>query len=294
MDILSYKNMTKMLNDLTFTDYYRRLSLLARVVFKWNNLPNNINEKWIEKFLYIDGKCMFFKHDTLGFMIAKCTDFGNLNTYEEPTEIMPILTNNTDIDISGSYVIGENCVLLRNNDDMLPTSTTMRLYAYKLTQIDRTIDININAQKTPILVKCSEKQRLTLQNVYKQYDENMPVIFGSKDLDMSEISVLNTTAPIVFDKLEIQKHNVWNECMSFLGINNANQDKRERLVDDEVEANNEQIEMFAHVFLKARKKACEEINKLFRTNISVSFRSPEEIARIKDGIEKGEERGEII
>lgn len=287
-EILSYKNMSKMLNDLTFTDYYRRLSLLARVIFKWDNLPNNINEKWIEKFLYHEGSCMFFKHDTLGFMVAKCTDFGGLNPYDEPVELIPVATN-TSVEIGGSYVIGENCVLIRNNDDMIPTSTTMKLYAYKLTQIDRTIDVNIKAQKTPILIKCTEKQRLTLQNVYRQYDENMPVIFGSKDLDMSEIGVLNTSAPIVFDKLEIQKHNIWNECMSFLGINNANQDKRERLVDDEVEANNEQVQMFAHIMLKSRQRACEEINKLFGTEITVCFRSPEEVARIKEGIERGEE-----
>ena len=284
-EILSYKNMSKMLNDLTFTDYYRRLSLLARTIFKWDNLPNNINEKWIESFLYHYGGCMFFNHPDIGFMIANYKDFGELNHYDEPTFLKPILPNTLSND--KIYEIGKDCVLIHNNDDLIPTSTTMKLYAYKLAQIDRTIDVNIKAQKTPILIKCPEKQRLTLQNVYRQYDENMPVIFGSKDLDLSEVSVLKTDAPIVFDKLEIQKHNVWNECMSFLGINNANQDKRERLVDDEVEANNEQVEMYAHVFLKSRQNDAEMINKLFNTNINPCFRSPEEIARIKEGVENG-------
>lgn len=280
--LLSFKNYEKQLNDLTFTDYYNRLSLLARVVFKWENLPNNIDEKWIEAFLYSEGKCMFFKHSELGLMVASCTDYGTLNPYNEPTELKPVIPNYTGIDIK-SYENGSECVLIRNNDDMIPTSRTVKLYAYKLTEIDRTIDVNIKAQKTPILIKCSEKQKVTLTNVYNQYKSNMPVIFGTKDLDLSEIGVLNTSAPVVFPELEIQKHSVWNECMSFLGINNANQDKRERLVDDEVKANDEQIQMFAHIMLKSRERACEEINRIFETNISVCFRSPEEIAKFKEG-----------
>lgn len=280
-ELLSFKNYEKELNNLTFTDYYRRLSLLARVAFKWDNLPNNINEKWIERYLYAEGRCMFYKDSTKGLMVAKCSDFGTLNPYDEPTELMPIITNYDSV--AKSYEVGSECVLIGNNDDYIPTATTIKLYAYKLAEIDRTITVNINAQKTPILIKCSEKQRLTLQNVYNQFKDNMPVIFGTKDLELSELTVLNTSAPIVFDKLEIQKHNVWNECMSFLGINNANQDKRERLVDDEVEANDEQIQMFAHIMLKARKRACDEINKIYGTNISVDFRSPDEIAKIKEG-----------
>lgn len=282
--ILSFKNYEKQLNNLTFTDYYNRLSLLARVVFKWENLPNNIDEKWIEQFLFSEGRCMFFKHKTLGLMVASCNDYGTLNPYNEPTYLMPVIPNYTDLDIEACEN-GEDCVLIRNNDDMIPTSRTIKLYAYKLTEIDRTIDVNIKAQKTPILIKCSEKQRVTLTNVYNQYKSNMPVIFGTKDLDLSEIGVLNTSAPVVFPELETHKHSVWNECMSFLGINNANQDKRERLVDDEVQANDEQIQMFAHIMLKARERACEEINRIFKTKISVCFRSPEEIARVKEGVE---------
>ena len=281
--ILSFKNYEKQLNDLTFTDYYNRLSLLARVVFKWENLPNNIDEKWIEQFLYSEGKCMFFKHSELGLMVASCNDNGSLNPYNEPTDLIPVIPNHTNSTLK-SYENGSECVLIRNNDDMLPTSRTIKLYAYKLAELDRTIDVNIKAQKTPILIKCTDKQRVTLTNVYRQYQNNMPVIFGTKDLELSEIGVLNTSAPVVFPELEVQKHSVWNECMSFLGINNANQDKRERLVDDEVQANDEQIQMFAHIMLKSRERACEEINRIFNTDIKVSFRSPEEVARLKEGV----------
>ena len=265
-----FKEVEKNLNDLIFRDYYNRLSLLAKSVFKWNNLPNGIDEKWIEKYLFSEGKCMFFKDFEKGFMVAKCNDGGVLNPYDEPTLLRPVATNYENI--SKEYERGEECILIRNNDDMVPTKNTIILYAYRLADISRTIDINVSAMKTPVLITCTEKQRTTLKNVYRQWNGFEPVIFGSKDLDLSGISVLKTDAPIVFDKLQIQKHHIWNECMTFLGINNANMDKRERLVDDEVQANNEQIEMSVDVMLKSRELACEQINALFGTNISVEVR----------------------
>jgi hypothetical protein len=127
--------------------------------------------------------------------------------------------------------------------------------------------------KTPVLMLCTEKQKNTLKNVYAQWNGFEPVIFGDKEIDLSGVKVLKTDAPIVFDKLQIEKNHIWNECMTSLGINNANMDKRERLVDDEVQANNEQIEMFAQCMLKAREDACKRINELFGTNISVEFRN---------------------
>lgn len=272
MDTLNFKAYEKVLNDRTFSDYYNRLKLLAKSVFKWNNLPNSIDEKWIEGFLFSEGKCMFFKDPVLGLMVAKCNDGGTLNPYDEPTILRPVATNYDDL--GSEYENNVSCVLIRNNDDMLPTASTIRLYAYRLADISRTIDINVAAMKTPVLITCNDKQKTSLKQVYKQWNGFEPVIWGSKDLDLSGIQVLNTDAPVVFDKLQIQKHHIWNECMTFLGINNANMDKRERLVDDEVQANNDQIQMCALLMLKARQKACETINSLFHTNITVEFRTP--------------------
>lgn len=267
---MNIKEYEKTLNNQTFIDYYNKLKLLALSSFEWLNLPNCINEKWIERYLFQEGRCMFFKDFTNGFMVAKCNDGGLLNPYDEPTLLRPFATN-----FDGNakeYENGVDSVLICNNDEKIPTVDAIKLYAYRLTEISRTIDINISAMKTPILITCSEKQRNTLKQVYKQWNGYEPVIFGSKDLDLSGISVLKTDAPIVFDKLQVEKHAIWNECMTYLGINNANMDKRERLVDDEVQSNNEQIEMFAETMLKSRQRACEEINKMFGLNISVKFR----------------------
>lgn len=270
-DVITMKSIAQQLNDRTYTDYYYRLMLLSRSVFEWSGLPNHIDEKWIERYLFSEGKCVFFKDENKGFMIAKPAPFGDLNHYDEPTLIRPYNTNYDGEELTN----GADCVLIRNNDAMIPTAPTIQLYALRLAEISRTIDININAQKTPLVILCSEKQKNTMKHVFKQWNGFEPVIYGDKNLDINSIDVLKTDAPIVFDKLQIQKHAIWNECMTFLGINNANMDKRERLVDDEVQANNEQVGMSAEVMLKAREQACVDINRIFGTNISVKLRSSE-------------------
>lgn len=269
--LLGYKSFSKRLNDRVLTDYYYRLMLIARALFKWENLPNGIDEKWIERYLFSEGACMFYKDPKLGFMVAKIGYTGPLNYYDEPTTIRPYATNYI---YEGEELINNiNSVIIRNNDEMLPTAPTIQLYSYKLTNIERTIDTNILAQKTPIVVKCTDKQRLSFKNAINQRNDNEPVIYADKSMNTEEMQVLDVKAPIVFDKLQIQKHAIWNECMTYLGINNANMDKRERLVDDEVQANNEQVQASEDIFLKARQKACEEINRIFGTNISVKRRN---------------------
>lgn len=268
-DVIQMKSIAKNLNDLTYTDYFYRLMLIARSVFKWNNLPNNIDEKWIERFLFSYGHCLFYKDKDLGFMVARCSPIENINHYDEPTGVRPYGTNY----IGDNLQNNENCVLIRNNDIMIPTAPTIQLYALRLAELSRTIDINIHAQKTPVTVICTDKQRLSLSKAYKQMDGFEPVIYGDKSLDIDSIKVLKTDAPIVFPQLQIQKHAIWNECMTFLGINNANQDKRERLVADEVSANDSQIEASANVMLKSREQACKLINDMFGLNISVELRT---------------------
>lgn len=276
---MNFKEYEKSLNNVTFRENYNKLKLLAKSVFKWNNLPNGMNEKWIENFLFNEGKCVFFKDDIRGFMVAGVSENGMLNPYDEATLIRPVLTNYENDKLLENHV---DCVVIRNNDDEIPTRESIKLYAYRLTDISRTIDINISAMKTPVLIAGNKKQMLSLKQIYKQWNGFEPIIWGANELDLSSLQVLKTDAPIVFDKLQIEKHHIWNECMTFLGINNANMDKRERLVDDEVQANNEQVEIFAQMMLKSREFACSEINKMFGTNISVEYRNKPESVNLKN------------
>lgn len=272
-NVIDAKSIAKHLNDLTYTDYFYRLMLLAKSVFKWNNLPNGIDEKWIEKFLFSEGQCMFYKDEEKGFMVARCT-IDELNYYDEPIRLRAYGTNLTMAEAKMNNV---DCVLIRNNDECIPTSPTIQLYAWRLAEIARTIDTNIDAMKMPYFIRCSDKQRLSLKNAMNQRKANETVIWADKSIDLDGFEVLKTDVPVVFDKLQIQKHAVWNEVMTFLGINNANMDKRERLVDDEVQANNEQVGLSSEVMLKSRQKACELINNMFELNISVELRKQENV-----------------
>lgn len=269
-NIMSFESMAKQLNNLTFTFYYNWLMQMARSLFVWKGLPEGIKSEWIEKFLYYEGECVFFKDKTLGELVTKCTDYGGYNNYDEPVKLKPYGTNYTN---GKPLKNGKEAVLIKNNVERIATSKAIKLFAWRLADITRTIDVNVSAQKTPIIIRCSDKQKRTLQNMFQQYSDNEIKIMVDKSLDpTSEVfEVLNTDAPIVFDKLQLQKHAVWNEIMSFMGINNANQDKKERLVTNEVEANNEQVEYSANVMLQTRKQACEDINKIFGTKISVEM-----------------------
>ena len=276
-DLLSYESVSKQLNNRVFTNYFYRLMLISKSLFKWENLPNGINEKWIENFLFTEGGCIFFKDPTFGYMVTKYTTSGKLNFYDEPTKVRAYATDY----ISTEHTNNVDCVIIRNNDDEIPTYPTIQLYAHDLTTIKRTIDTNINAQKMPFIILCSDKQRFSLKQVIKQTNDNEPYIFGNKDLDLNDIKSLNINVPVVFDKLQIQKQNIWNECMTFLGINNANTDKRERLVTNEVEANNQLIQANEDVMLKARQFACKLINEMFGLDIRVRRRTTLEMANME-------------
>lgn len=294
-DLMEMKSVAKMLNNRMFTDYFYRLMLISRSLFEWKGLPNGIDENWIERFLFSEGSCIFYKDPVMGFMVAKMGLRGNLNCYSEPTGLYPIAPNYV---YEGEELTNnENAIIIRNNDDMVPTSPTIQIYAFKLANIDRTIDVNIQNQKTPLIVKCTDKQKLSLKQAIKQRDENEFVIYGDKNLDLSGVEVLKTDSPVVFDKLQIQKNHVWNECMTFLGVNNANMDKRERLVASEVQANNEQVKASEDVMLKARKRACELINEMFGLNISVERRMLQNpIMELREGSDEfgGYDEEEVI
>ena len=265
-----------MANNMTFSYYYYKLMLVARSLFEWSGLPNNMDERWIEKYLFTSGKCIFYKDPVMGYMVAGLAQQGGVNCYGDPTSVYPVAENYV---YNGEKLVnGENCYVIRNNDLMLPNFPIIRHYAYKLCNIDRAIDTNVEAVKTPIIVRCSEKQKLSLKNAINQRKDNEPVIWSSDLSDINEmVDTLTTNAPIVFPQLQTQKHMILNEVFTDLGINNANMDKRERMVANEVEANNEQVKACEDVMLKARQQACKEINRIFGTNISVKRRKLEEI-----------------
>jgi hypothetical protein len=273
---------TPNMNTLTANDYYDRLRLIALSLFEWENLPESCNPRFLELTLYLYGRALFINDETMGYLNTKCTPSGQLNVYDEPISYTAYGVNyNEQYD-------KDNCVIIRNNYLERPTDQTVILFASRLTEAERTIDVNIKAQKTPILVRVDEKDRLTIKNLYIQYDGNEPFILGGKSLNPDGLKVLKTDAPYLADKIQAYKHEIWNEALTFFGVNNTNSDKRERLITDEVNANNEVISLNAQAMLLTRQEAAEAINKKYGLNVSVKMREFKENQDDKQGKEVDE------
>lgn len=264
------KQIQKLRNTMVFHDYYSRLKNIAVSVFKWTDLPDTCNARFLEDTLFHYGRAIFVKDPEMEYLNLKVSPFGSLNVYNEPVAF-------TAFGIGYEKVYKkDDCVYIRNNPLEKSTESTIILYAERLAEIDLAIVTNIKAQKTPVLIRCDEKTRTSLKVVYEQYDGNMPVIFGAKSLAEKPLEVLATGAPFVADKLREEKRNVWNEVFEFLGINtNPSDQKKERLVRAEVNSNNEQIDIQSLTMLGSRQKACEEINNMYGLDVGVTLRVEE-------------------
>lgn len=254
-------------NNATYNQYFSRLMELALTRFNWKNLPDTVDPRFLELTLFTDGHAIFFKDEELGYLALQSTIQGALNVYRIPTKRRAYAVNGyqKELDEKDSVIIYNN--FLRTNSIL-----DVRMFAGRLANLDRAIDVNANAQKTPVLILCSEQQRLTMLNFYKEVDGNAPVIMGDKTLDLNGIKVLNTDAPYVADRLYTLKTQIWNEALTYLGISNVNIQKKERLITDEVDRLQGGVVVSRYSGLEARKNACAQINKMFGLNVDVEFR----------------------
>lgn len=276
-------------NNRTYLQYYNRLKEFAISTFEWKNLPDSIDPRFLELVLFEDGKAVFFKDEVLDYLALQTTIGGKLNVYRIPIKRKAYATNGYQ-----KWLTDKDSVIIYNNMIRTNALLDVQQFALKLYNIDRAIDVNANAQKTPIIVQCTENERLTLTNLYKEYDGNTPVIYANKNLDLKGLTVLKTDAPYVADKLYMLKTQIWNEALTYLGIANINVNKKERLITDEVTRNMGGVVASRFSRLEARKEACRQINKMFDLNIDVEYKSTtdlfeedtqEQFDNGKDGVE---------
>lgn len=256
------------LNNLTYKQYLNRLTELAISMFEWKNLPDTIDGRYLELHLFETGCMVYFKDDVIGELCLDCIVNGRLDVYGDPF-IRRAYSSYNNYQKMLSY---KNSIIIWNNLLHSNSVLDVKMFAKRLYNIDRIIDVNANAQKTPVLLQGTEKQRLTLINLYKEYDGNAPFIFGDKNLDLSALKALSTNAPYVCDKLYQLKTQIWNEALTYLGISNINIQKKERLITDEVTRNQGGTIASRYSRLESRRIAVKKINKMFGTNIEVNYR----------------------
>lgn len=276
------------MNNYTYMQYAYRLMELSISMFEWKNLPEGIDERFLEMVLFTDGHAVFFKDDELGdYLALQCLINGKLNVYRIPIKRRAFAVNGYQ-----KQLTDKDSVIIFNNMLHANSWLDVKMFAKRLYNLDRIIDVNANAQKTPILIKGNEQQRLTLTNLYKEYDGNAPVIFADKSLDMNALQVLSTQAPYVADKIYQLKTQIWNEALTYLGISNVSFQKRERMVSDEVTRSQGGTVASRYSRLNARRQACEQINKMFGLNIECDFREDYQFSEEVMNFTKDSQSGE--
>lgn len=247
-------------------ELYNRFLNLALNRFTWENLPPGMTSRKIEEQLIEHGQVMFFKDDSGTLLCLPCFGHGQYDVYNEP------LFYQVNGNRYNKTIDREEGVVIRNNAIGSADKQDLEIFAERINDVEQTMDINLVGQRTPFVVLCDEKERLTFMNIIRQVLDFKYAIFGSKKLSMNNVDVLNTKADYLLDKLQQQKTELMNELLTFLGINNNNIQKRERMLVDEVNANNDFILVNIDHMYDEREKACELINDKFGLNIKVSKR----------------------
>ena len=261
-----------LMNSQTYWDYVDRFKKICLSMFEWVNLPETMNARYLEECLYYKGQAAMLKDEKYGYINTQCASNGYLNIYGLPTELNCYSFGYQAIRKLYTGLEGtedKDCVLVMNNWQRITTCATIELFCQRLAEAEMTASVNIKAQKTPVLIVVDENQRLMMENLYAQYDGNQ--------LGANAIQSINTGAPFIADKVMEYKKQIWNEALTFLGINTLQTEKKERLITDEASSNNELINLNLQSMLIPRQEAAEQFNKLFgltgKNKISVRLRS---------------------
>lgn len=256
------------MNNATYIQYFNRLVELSISMFEWQGLPETVDPRYLELHLFQNGSVVYFRDEVMGYLCLDCIANGQFDVYGNPISRRAYSSYN-----QYQKTLNESdSVIIWNNYLRQPSVLDVKMFAKRLYNLDRIIDVNANAQKTPVLVQGTEKQRLTLINLYNEFDGNAPFIFGDKNLDLNSLRAISTNAPYVADKLYQLKTQIWNEALTYLGISNLNIQKKERMITDEVQRNQGGTIASRYSRLEARREAVDKINRMFGTDISVDYR----------------------
>lgn len=256
-----------LMNNKTYLQYVSRLTELATCMFEWKGLPDSVDERFLEMCLFERGMCVYFNDEVMGDLALNVATGGKMNVYNYPVKRRAYASNGYNKNLTD-----ENSVLIYNNYVRSNSMLDVHMFARRLAQLDRIIDVNTNAQRTPVLVQCSEQEKLSIDNILQKYEGGVPCIVTVKDFNPNNFKVLKTDAPFNADKIYTLKTQYWNEALTYLGISNINVQKKERLISDEVTRNQGGTIASRYSRLQSRREAAEKINKMFGTNIEVNYR----------------------
>lgn len=256
-----------LMNTETYVDYLERMKKIALSMFEWQNLPQSCNARFLEMCLFYNGQAALLYDDDYGYINTMAADGGYINIYGLPTEIQCYsyrFNQRRSLYMTDTgEEKGKECILVMNNYERIPTCSTVNLFAYRLAEAQRTADVNIKAQRTPVLITTDQKQYFTLKKMYEEYDGNTPAIFADKNVITPDaLKALKTDAPFIAQDIMDYKREIWNEFLTYMGISNLSE-KRERMISNEVDSNNELVNLNLQALLIPRKEACKQFNEKY-------------------------------
>lgn len=256
-----------LLNNQTYIDYLERMKKICLSMFEWVNLPDSMNARFLEMCLFYNGQAALLYDDDYGYINTMAADGGYINIYGLPTEIQCYsyrFNQRRSLYMTDTgEEKGKECILVMNNFERVPTASTVNLFALRLAEAQRTADVNIKAQRTPILLTTDQKQIFTLKKMYEEYDGNTPAIFADKNaITPDALNAIKTDAPFIAQNIMDYKREIWNEFLTFMGISNLSE-KRERMISNEIDSNNELVNLNMQALLIPRKEACKKFNEKY-------------------------------
>ena len=256
-----------LMNDQTYIDYLERMKKICLSMFEWVNLSDSMNARFLEMCLFYNGQAALLYDDDYGYINTMAADGGYINIYGLPTEIQCYsyrFNQRRSLYMTDTgEEKGKECILVMNNFERVPTASTVNLFALRLAEAQRTADVNIKAQRTPILLTTDQKQIFTLKKMYEEYDGNTPAIYADKNaITPDALNAIKTDAPFIAMNIMDYKREIWNEFLTFMGISNLSE-KRERMISNEIDSNNELVNLNMQALLIPRKEACKKFNEKY-------------------------------
>lgn len=277
--------------------FMKKFEIIALNLFSWENLPPTIEERYIEKALFDKGLVCLVDDENFGQIVVGCSYSQNMNIWGEPTEVITsgfnyIKTFSIENTINTNPYLDydvKGVIVCQNNDLYIPTRKILEYYVNKLVEVELSTFTNIYLQKFPFLINTTKDNEMTMKTLISKVDKGEPyIMYNKKIADLTTaVDVFNLNVPFVADKLLQYRFETEREIYTLFGFNN-NFEKKERLLTDEVNVNNDFINCNIDSMFKKRKEFAELMNAKYGWNVQVKKRY-----ELKEECEKEECKKEV-
>lgn len=252
----------------------------------WDNLPNGITSKDIETRLLFNGRVFFTDDDSYGLICLSATPT-EFNIYNKPIKVRV-----EGLGYKKEFSTKEGVLINDNLTPDYPAILEVIKDCHILTDIDKTLHMNLGQQKFPVIfTKTSNTELSVNQFAEDTFNEYFPVQIVDKKMEkalgdkLENVKALNTGVPYLLDKLQDYRQQKESEILTYLGVNNVSIFKKERLISDEANSNNDFIKLNLEIGYQERLKACRLINEKYNLNMTVK--------KYTDLLEVGESENDI-